>query len=68
MSTVVSLVLMALALAVMFALLIAAATGWLAYVGGVAPAAAILRAGVAFGGTLTLLMGLVGIVVAVVQR
>lgn len=68
MSTVVSLVLLALALAAVVAVLVAAATAWLARTGGAGLPAAVLRAGVAFGGTLTLLMGVLGILVAVVHR
>jgi hypothetical protein len=57
--------LITLSIAVLAATLTATAAGLLAWLGGVRPPSAMLRAGIAFGGTLTLEVMIIGLALSV---
>jgi hypothetical protein len=65
MATHLILLLITLSIAVLAATLTAVAAGLLAWLGGARPPSAILSAGVAFGGTLTLELLIIGLVLSV---
>jgi hypothetical protein len=67
MSYAATILLLGLSVAVLAAILTASAAGVLAWIDGASPAAAVTRAGIAFGGFLTLALLAAGLIVTVVR-